>query len=89
MLTIDFTATDADDRYPAQFTQHCARFTHSGIDWFIRITPGDSDSYTARGWHAAIEGSHPSALWSAHVGTLEAAQAAATEFVTTFDPWAV
>lgn len=74
----DWTAVDADDRYPGEFTAYLTRASVAGHDFFIRITPGNPDRYRAPGFHTEID-DHGYGInrqsWSLHTDTVEEAKA--------------
>jgi hypothetical protein len=52
---VEWHTHDADDRFPGQFTAHCATIvTTDGREYRVRITPGDVATYLAPGWHADV-----------------------------------
>lgn len=46
---------DADDRFAGEYDAHIARATIAGHDFYVRITPGNHDTYRAAGFHVEIE----------------------------------
>lgn len=55
-VTIErWAIVDADDRYGGQYQAHVARATIAGHDFYVRITPGNHDTYRAAGFHVEIE----------------------------------
>lgn len=73
----DWVDVDADERYPGEFTAHVTRATAAGHDFFVRITPGTSDSYRGPGFHTEIDDQGYGIgrqSWSLHTETVEEAK---------------
>jgi hypothetical protein len=51
-----WSVVDADDRFPGRFDAHVTAITMGGIEFRVRITPGDRDTYLAPGFTADIDG---------------------------------
>lgn len=52
---LNWSATDADDRFPGRYVAFCTEATVHGIRYRARITPGNTDTYEAPGFTAVIE----------------------------------
>lgn len=50
-----WTTCDADDRFPGEYTAHFSLATVDRHDFHVRITPGDRDTYRAKGVYVEID----------------------------------
>lgn len=50
-----WSVCDADDRFPGEYAAHLALATVAGHDFHVRITPGDQDTYRARGVYVEVD----------------------------------